>query len=255
MSLAIILAGGTGSRIKSADIPKQYIEVGGRPVISYVLETTLSVPGITALAVVADAAWQERIRYALADEIEALCLSAENAGISYTESPELSSLKAKMLFADPGENRQLSILNGLRALAANGAGEDDLVAVIDAARPNMSIDLLKAVYAAAEPCDGALPVLPMKDTVYLSDGGERVSSLLPREQVFAGQAPEVFRFGKYLEANKRLLPDEILKIHGSTEPAIMAGMDIAMIPGDEANYKITTDADLIRFREEIEKKR
>lgn len=63
----------------------------------------------------------------------------------------------------------------------------------------------------------------------------------------AGQAPELFRLGKYYEANLRLLPERIRHIHGSAEPAVLAGMDIAMIPGDEKNFKITTKADLERF--------
>ena len=54
--------------------------------------------------------------------------------------------------------------------------------------------------------------------------------------------------GRYYEANKRLLPEEILKVNGSTEPGIMDGMDIAMIPGDEGNFKITTKADIENFR-------
>jgi 2-C-methyl-D-erythritol 4-phosphate cytidylyltransferase len=45
------------------------------------------------------------------------------------------------------------------------------------------------------------------------------------------------------------LPDKILEINGSTEPAVTAGMDVAMIPGDEGNFKITTEADLVRFRQ------
>lgn len=92
-------------------------------------------------------------------------------------------------------------------------------------------------------------MLPMKDTVYLSGDGRAVSSLLDRGKVFAGQAPEAFVFGKYYEANRALVPDKILEINGSTEPAVMAGMDIALIPGDEGNFKITTAADLERFQE------
>ncbi len=57
--------------------------------------------------------------------------------------------------------------------------------------------------------------------------------------------------GKYYEANRALLPERILQINGSTEPAVMAGMDIVMIPGDEGNFKITTKADLIRFQERV----
>ena len=103
--------------------------------------------------------------------------------------------------------------------------------------------------------DGVLPVLPMKDTVYLSRDGKCVSSLLNRQEIFAGQAPELFVLGKYYEANEQLLPQKILQVNGSTEPAVLAGMDIAMIPGDEGNYKITTKVDLERFREYISQKR
>lgn len=95
-------------------------------------------------------------------------------------------------------------------------------------------------------------MLPMKDTVYLSKDGKVVTELLNRSEIFAGQAPEVFRFDKYYVANKILLPKRILEINGSTEPAIMAGMDIAMIPGDERNFKVTTRADLEKFREIVE---
>lgn len=70
-------------------------------------------------------------------------------------------------------------------------------------------------------------------------------------QDFCGQAPELFLLGKYYEANRALLPERILQINGSTEPAVMAGMDIVMIPGDEGNFKITTKADLIRFQERV----
>lgn len=94
-------------------------------------------------------------------------------------------------------------------------------------------------------------MLPMKDTVYGSRDGRRVTQLLNRGEIYGGQAPEVFRLGPYYEANLRLLPDRILKISGSAEPAVLAGMDIVMIPGDEGNFKITTGGDLDRFREMV----
>ena len=70
-----------------------------------------------------------------------------------------------------------------------------------------------------------------------------------RSRIFAGQAPELFDIEKYYAANVRLLPDKIMSINGSTEPAVMAGMDIAMVTGDENNFKITTMADLERFKQ------
>ena len=87
----------------------------------------------------------------------------------------------------------------------------------------------------------------MKDTVYASQDGRSIQALLNRNEIYAGQAPEVFCLGSYYEANISLLPDQILKINGSTEPAVLAGLDITMIPGDEKNFKITTKEDLARF--------
>lgn len=156
-------------------------------------------------------------------------------------------------FSEPGENRQLSIWNGLRDIFTYAKAEDTVL-IHDAARPCLSEALITECLGALEGHDGVLPVLPMKDTVYLSRDGKSVSSLLNRQEIFAGQAPELFVLGKYYESNERLLPQKILKVNGSTEPAILAGMDIAMIPGDENNYKITTGTDLKRFREYIEQK-
>ena len=224
MNIALVLSGGTGSRLAS-EIPKQYIEVGGRPVISYCLRRLSDHSGIDGIQIVAAPAWQGQIRKWLAGD----------------------GLEEKFKgFSLPGENRQLSILHGLEDIRGY-AGASDLVLIHDAARPLLSAGQISACLDAAAGHDGVIPVLPMKDTVYSSTDGKTISSLLDRSQVFAGQAPEVFRLGAYYEANRRLLPDGILRINGSTEPAILAGMDIAMIPGDEGNFKITTRADLERF--------
>lgn len=225
MNTALILSGGTGVRL-GADIPKQYLEVGGRAIISYCIETLSCHSGIDAIWIVAEPAWQETIGRWL----KAVDKAEKFRGFSL-----------------PGENRQLSILHGLEDILEYGA-EMDFVLVHDGARPLLSAELITRCLEGAYGHDGAIPVLPMKDTVYCSRDGRSITSLLDRGTVFAGQAPEVFLLGKYLAANRRLLPKEILGINGSTEPAVMAGMDMAMIPGDEMNFKITTKEDLERFR-------
>ena len=226
MNIALLLSGGTGTRL-GADIPKQYIEVSGKPIIAYCLECLSAHCEIDVIQIVAAPYWQEQIAGWL--EI-------------YDKGGKIKG------FSLPGENRQLSILHGLEDIRKY-ADDESLVLVHDAARPLLSEKQVTECLSAALGHDGVLPVLPMKDTVYQSTDGKRVTALLNRSEIYAGQAPEVFRLGKYYEANKRLMPDEILKINGSTEPAIMAGMDIAMIPGDENNFKVTTKADLDRFKE------
>lgn len=224
MNIAIILAGGTGTRI-GGDIPKQYLEAGGRPVIRYCLDTCFNSEEIDAVHIVAEGRWREWIEARL---------------------PEENSHKWKG-FSDPGETRQLSIWNALTDIAGY-AGAEDRVFIHDAARPLLSVGLLHRCFQSVQGHDGVLPVLPMKDTVYYSEDGRSISGLLNRSSVYAGQAPEVFVYGKYYEANRALFPEKIKAVNGSTEPAVMAGMDIVMIDGEESNFKITTQADLEKFR-------
>ena len=77
------------------------------------------------------------------------------------------------------------------------------------------------------------------------------SELLDQNQLFAEQAPELFLFKKYYNANMALTQERLAAINGSTEPAVMAGMDIVMIPGDENNFKVTTKRDLERLRSQL----
>ena len=228
MTIALILSGGTGTRL-GAEIPKQYIEVNGRTILSYCLETLLVHSEIDGVQIVADPSWQQMIL----EDVEKLHGKEKFRG-----------------FSSPGATRQLSVLSGLTDILMYASAED-IVLIHDAARPCLSADMISRGIASCTGHDGVLPVLPMKDTVYLSEDGKVVSSLLNRSQVFAGQAPEFFVLGKYYEANQSLLPDKIFAINGSTEPAILAGLDIAMIPGEESNFKITTKADLERFKQII----
>ncbi|MBD5523537.1 MAG: 2-C-methyl-D-erythritol 4-phosphate cytidylyltransferase [Lachnospiraceae bacterium] len=223
MNIALILAGGTGTRLGS-DIPKQYVSVKGKMVITHCLQVFGIHPQIDAIQIVAHEQW--------------------HGGIC-RQIPEKAGKKFRG-FSEPGTNRQRSIYHGLQDIMRY-ARKSDVVIVHDAARPLVSADMLSACVGACKEHDGVVPVLPMKDTVYLGDGG-KITSLLDRSQVYAGQAPEAFLLGKYFEANRCLMPDRIDRINGSTEPAVMAGLDIAMIPGDEGNFKITTQMDLSRFK-------
>lgn len=224
MNIALILAGGTGTRLGS-DIPKQYMKVNGEMVISHCLAVFGMHPQVEAIQIVAHPQWHDEIRGVMPEDVRVKFRG----------------------FSEPGRNRQLSIYSGLQDVMRYAA-ETDIVIVHDAARPLVSEAMLSACIEACTVHDGALPVLPMKDTVYLGDGS-RITSLLDRNAVYAGQAPEAFVLGRYYEANRKLLPDKILEVNGSTEPAVMAGMDIAMIPGEESNFKITTRADLERYEE------
>lgn len=92
-----------------------------------------------------------------------------------------------------------------------------------------------------------MPVLPMKDTIYQSSDGTKIDHLLERSTLFAGQAPEAFRLHPYAKINREASKEELSLTRGTSEIAYRHGMDVAMIPGDERNFKITTRSDLERF--------
>ncbi len=241
MNYAIILSGGVGTRL-GTEIPKQYLKINGKMIISYCLETIFLCDAIDKVVIVADPKWKAEIEAAI-------------AGI--VENPDVNNQKSRMNpgdkfmgFALPGAERQLSIYCGLKYIEKTATVSDNVI-IHDAARPFVTDELLKACLEeiGKDGCGGVMPVLPCKDTMYCSENGKQLDRLLNRSKIYAGQAPEVFTFGEYFEANTALLPDEIKLIRGSSEAAMRHGMKVNLIKGDERNIKITTVDDLQRMKE------
>lgn len=223
MNTAIILAGGTGTRL-GGKIPKQYIEVRNKPVITYCLEKFENNKEIDEIVIVAAKEWQDYI--------------TEN-------TKNISKIRG---FAPAGESRQHSILNGMKKSNPNTTN----VIIHDAARPNVSNETITECIIGLNDYDGVMPVLPVKDTIYYSETGEQISTLLNRDQLFAGQAPESFKHEKYLAVHQGMTVEDLGKVRGSSEIAFKNGLRIKMITGDEHNYKITTIVDLEKFKSEVE---
>lgn len=213
-----------GSRMNMEHFPKQYMTVGGRPMISYCLRTFNAHSGIDRIVIVADEAWHDFILACIAKE-------------------QIHKFGG---FAAPGKTRQLSVLNGLKAMEETAAA-NDLVIIHDAARPLVPEALITDCLTHNARADGVMPVLPVKDTCYESTDGAHISRLLKRSTLFAGQAPESFRFGSYLAAHQKLSEEELEKISGSSELAYLSGLTVEMIPGAEINFKVTTKEDLQLF--------
>ena len=95
--------------------------------------------------------------------------------------------------------------------------------------------------------DGAMPVITVKDTVYQSADGAKIDCLLKRSELFAGQAPESFKFQRYYQIHNEVSDEEIGATAGSSEIAYRHGMEIRMVKGSERNLKITTIEDLETF--------
>lgn len=231
MNIAIILAGGTGTRL-GEKIPKQYIAVKGKPIFMYCLNTFQHHSQIDKIVVVAAYEWQNFVMEWIYKE----------------------NIDKFICFATPGKSRQHSILNGLKAIKVVGGREVDNVVIHDAARPLVSLNMISKCIDGLKKYDGILPAIPAKDTMYLSEEGTSISSLLKRDHIYVGQSPESFRLEAYYKANISVPEEHLNDVRGSSEIAYEAGMRIGLIPGDEGNYKITTKIDLDKFKAEMKVK-
>lgn len=224
MNIVIILSGGVGSRM-GLNIPKQYVVVNGQPIISYCLQTFLCNEHTDAIVIGVADEWKEYV----------------------IEQMEKLHPAKPVFYAAPGETRQYSIFNALRVVKDQGYSDDSFVIIHDAARPLVSDELINRCYEACNRADGSMPVIAVKDTTYYSEDGKSITSLLDRSKLWAGQAPEAFVFGKYLQIHEKMSHEELLKINGSTEIAFKQGLKVEMVEGDPMNFKITTPEDLSNF--------
>lgn len=216
----IIVAAGKGERVGTdgSPDPKQYRLVGGAPVLARTVGAFLALPEVTSVLPI--------IHSDHADRYAALGLADDRL------LPPVHG----------GATRQASVLEGLKALAPQ---RPDLVLIQDAARPFVSTEVIGAVIAALEQHDGALPTLPVTDTIKRSLDGSQVTTTEDRSQLFAAQTPQGFRFGQIFSAHMRASTIR-RQFTDDAEIAEWAGLRVAMVMGGRDNIKITHPEDFAR---------
>ncbi|KAF0114231.1 MAG: 2-C-methyl-D-erythritol 4-phosphate cytidylyltransferase [Rhodobacteraceae bacterium] len=141
-------------------------------------------------------------------------------------------------FVDGGATREASVLAGLRALEGSGV---EAVLIHDGARPLVSRALIGRLVAALEEQDGAAPALPVTDALWRGVNG-RVAGTVDRAGLFRAQTPQAFRFAPILAAHlahQGGAADDV-------EVARAAGLDVAIVEGEENNLKLTYPGDFVR---------
>lgn len=220
MNVAIVLAGGVGSRMGS-NIPKQFIECGGVPVLARTLRA-----------------------FSACDEIDGIVVVTLAEGLGETRRiiAEFGIEKVKSVIIG-GKTRRESSFNGVLEAKRLGA---DIVLIHDAARPNVTKRIiLDNIAAAAEfgACETAIEVTDTVIRVY--DG--KMGDVVPRENLFRVQTPQSFKTDIIIKCHEKAanLPEsERAKV---TDDAMMvknAGIDVVIVRGDYNNIKITTSGDL-----------
>ncbi len=214
---AIVVAGGEGTRL-GADLPKAFVRLGGRPLLSHSIDLFEDHPAVDRMVLVVPAEWEQPATL-LADELAAGKVTAAVAG---------------------GETRALSVAAGLGEVGADA----EAILVHDAARPFASAGLIDRLLAALEGHDGAIPALPVTDTVKRVHEGV-VAETLDRGELRSVQTPQAFRAAALRQAFSA--PAEAVR--GATDCASLveaAGFAVAAVAGEPGNLKITAPDDLAR---------
>lgn len=210
---AIIVAAGKGLRVGGA-VPKQFREWRGKPVLRHSAESLLAA-GAAPLVVVTSEDGEDAARAAL-------------AGLSFT-------------IARGGATRQESVANGLAALAGDAP---QWVLIHDAARPDLPRAVIARLLAALADHPGAIPVLPVVDSLAVDDGAGLMAGKAQREALRRVQTPQAFRYAEILAAHRAW---EGAKDAGDDAQVLAAvsGGSVALVQGDERLKKLTFAEDLV----------
>jgi 2-C-methyl-D-erythritol 4-phosphate cytidylyltransferase len=225
---AVVPAAGSGRRMGSA-VPKQYLPLLGKPLLSWSLAPLLASERIEAIVLVVapgDSGWRT-----------------------------LAEGNDRVLPAEGGAERCNSVLNGL-AMLAERAAPDDWVLVHDAARPCLSREELDALFETlGEDRVGGLLAVPLADTLKTADGAGRVARTVPREGLWRALTPQMFRYGVLRDALAAAVGAGIT-VTDEAAAIEYAGHRPMLVPGRAANLKVTGPEDLelaeavLRRREE-----
>jgi 2-C-methyl-D-erythritol 4-phosphate cytidylyltransferase / 2-C-methyl-D-erythritol 2,4-cyclodiphosphate synthase len=206
---ALLMAAGTGSRL-GTETPKQFLLLAGQPVIRH-----------AALRLAAEADLIQPVG-------EAEPIAAALAGLTHLPA------------VPGGATRQESVLAGLEALAPHAP---DVVLVHDAARPYVPPGTVEALLAALRRAPGAIPAVPVADTLKRAGEDGQIVETVPRAGLFRAQTPQAFAFPLLLALHRATPP-------GATDDAAIleaAGHPVLLVAGDEQNIKLTYKEDLVRL--------
>lgn len=207
----IIVAGGKGLRMGS-DLPKQFLPIGGKPVLMHTLEAFRKYDA----------------------QLQIILVLPQEQQLFWKQLCEQHRFTVKHLVADGGETRFHSVKNGLALVQSSG-----LVGVHDGVRPFVSTEVIRRCYDLAEQQKAVIPVIDVVETVrHLTDGG---SETVSRSDYKLVQTPQVFD----VQLLKQAYAQEFTPFFTDDASVVEAmGVPVYLVEGNRENIKITTPFDL-----------
>lgn len=216
----IVLAGGKGSRMQS-DVPKQYMELLGKPLLYYSLKAF-------------EDSDVEQVVLVMAEGDEEYCRK---------ELVERFGFTKVVAIVAGGAERYVSVWNGLKCLKEQ---EPDYVLIHDGARPLVTTELINRLITETEQYNACVAGMPVKDTIQMTDERGTITLTPKRDSLWMAQTPQSFEFSLAYEAYEQLMREPEINV---TDDAMVVGLyhdiPIQMVRGSYTNIKVTTPEDLV----------
>ncbi len=226
MVTAMLFAGGVGTRMKQSDMPKQFLEVGGKPIIIRTME-----------------------HFAIHDDVDWIVVACKEDWIPYLneliEKFQIKKVKAVIPGGDTGFD---SIHNGVVKTAEFSKADDDIILICDGVRPMLSKELIDNCIEYTKKYGTAVPVTPSIDSLLYSEDGEICNKSYKRSSMYITQAPQGYTMKKILWAHDEAYKRNILNPVSSSELFIELGEPVHLFIGERNNIKVTTPEDLETLR-------
>lgn len=223
MIFAVILAGGTGSRMGSTDMPKQFLEIKGKPILNHTVEKFLPNPKFDKIIVLSPKAWLGHTREIIS---------------KYTGKSD------KIVVIEGGATRNETIMNAIRYIDGQYGLDDDTVIVThDSVRPFLTHRIIEENIAAAQQYGACDTVIPATDTI-VEGNGTAITAIPDRRKMYQGQTPQSFKAKLLRDAYDSLSAEEKDILTDAAKILVMKGKEVRLVQGETFNIKITYPYDL-----------
>ena len=223
MIFAVILAGGTGSRMGSTDMPKQFLEIKGKPILNHTVEKFLPNPRFEKVIVLSPKAW-----------------------IGHTKEiiRKFTGKSDKIAVIEGGVTRNETIMNAIAYIEKEYGLDDDTVIVThDSVRPFVTHRIIEENIKTALSCGACDTVIPATDTIVEGDGGA-ITAIPDRRRMYQGQTPQSFKAKLLRDTYNSLSEEEKAILTDAAKILVMKGMEVRLVQGETFNIKITYPYDL-----------
>lgn len=223
MNVAILVAGGSGVRMGgTGGLPKQFLPIGGRPVLVHTCEAFVRHPEIDRVAIGINPDWYEECRQMLSEYF-----------------PDEA-----ILLVRGGADRNETLVNVIRAChAAYGLGEADVLLTHDAVRPFVTEAIITENIAGVKRYGVVSTMLPATDTIVEGEDGI-VTGMPDRSRMYQCQTPQSFLYGLFQKTYETLTAEELASVTDAAKLFFLRKIPVHFVPGDSANIKITRPIDL-----------